>query len=157
MGVGDCTVDRGGSFSVSYVNSEFNCRGAEWTLLLQPDVKGDALIIGGASVASLAIPHLSKMFKSLEVWQPFQQYSDEDTKAWAAESCRTAAIGCIECKGPIIDAVKAELTPIHERAKEFEADHDLVRSVINEGCDRARDVARQTISEVRQVMGLEYS
>ena len=91
------------------------------------------------------------------VWNLHQVYSDEETKAWVAEGCRTAGIGCIECKGPIIDAVKAELAPIHERAKEFEADHDLVRSVINEGCERARDVARQTITEVRQVMGLEYS
>jgi len=91
------------------------------------------------------------------VWNLHQVYSDEETKAWAAEGCRTAGIGCIDCKGPIIDAVKAELTPIHERAKEFEADHDLVRSVITDGCERARDVAKQTITEVRQVMGLEYT
>lgn len=91
------------------------------------------------------------------VWNLHQVYSDEETKAWVNEGCRSAGIGCIDCKGPIIDSVKAELAPIHERAKEFEADHDLVRNVINEGCDRARDVAKQTISEVRQVMGLEYS
>jgi len=91
------------------------------------------------------------------VWNLHQVYSDEETKSWANQGCRSAGIGCIECKGPIIDSVKAELTPIHERAKEFEADHDLVRNIINEGCDRARDVAKQTISEVRQVMGLEYS
>ncbi len=91
------------------------------------------------------------------VWNLHQVYSDEETKSWVKEGCRTAGIGCIDCKAPIIDAVKAELTPIHERAKEFEADRDLVRSIINEGCDRARDVAKQTISEVRQVMGLEYS
>ncbi|MCW8987168.1 MAG: tryptophan--tRNA ligase [Gammaproteobacteria bacterium] len=91
------------------------------------------------------------------VWNLHQVYSSEETKAWVNEGCRTAGIGCIECKGPIIDAVKAELEPIHERAKEFEADRDLVRNIINEGCDRARDVAKQTITEVRQVMGLEYS
>ena len=91
------------------------------------------------------------------VWNLHQVYSSEETKSWVGEGCRTAGIGCIECKGPIIDSVKAELAPIHERAKEFEADHDLVRNIINEGCDRARDVAKQTITEVRQVMGLEYS
>ena len=91
------------------------------------------------------------------VWNLHQVYSNEEVKAWVNEGCRTAGIGCIDCKGPIIDAVQAELTPIRERAKEFEADHDLVRNIINEGCDRARDVAKQTISEVRLVMGLDYS
>jgi len=91
------------------------------------------------------------------VWNLHQVYSDEETKAWAANGCRTAGIGCIECKGPVIDAVKEELTPIHERAKEFEGDRELVRNIINEGGERARDVAKQTINEVRQVMGLEYS
>jgi len=91
------------------------------------------------------------------VWNLHQVYSDEETKTWVNEGCRAASIGCIDCKGPVIDAVQAELTPIRERAKEFEADHDLVRNTINEGCDRARDVAKQTIAEVRQVMGLEYS
>ena len=91
------------------------------------------------------------------VWNLHQVYSDEETKAWAANGCRTAGIGCIECKGPVIDAVKEELAPIHERAKEFEGDHELVRNIINEGGERARDVAKQTINEVRQVMGLEYS
>ncbi len=91
------------------------------------------------------------------VWNLHQVYSDEETKSWVNEGCRSAGIGCIDCKGPIIDSVKAELGPIHERAKEFEADKDLVRNIITDGCDRARDVAKQTITEVRQVMGLEYS
>jgi tryptophanyl-tRNA synthetase len=56
----------------------------------------------------------------------------------------------------VIDAVQAELAPIRERAKEYEDNIGLVRNIINEGCDKARDVARQTLSEVRQVMGLEY-
>ena len=91
------------------------------------------------------------------VWNLHQVYSDEDTQSWVQEGCRSASIGCIDCKGPVIDAMQAELAPIRERAKEFEADRDLVRNTINEGCERARDVARQTITEVRQVMGLEYS
>ena len=91
------------------------------------------------------------------VWNLHQVYSDDETRTWVNEGCRSAGIGCIDCKGPIIDAVRAELEPIHERAAEFEADHDLVRNIINEGCDRARDVARATITEVRQVMGLEYT
>jgi tryptophanyl-tRNA synthetase len=91
------------------------------------------------------------------VWNLHQVYSDDDTKSWVQQGCRSASIGCLDCKGPIIDAVQAELAPIRERAKVFEADHELVKNTINEGCERARDTAKQTIIEVRQVMGLEYS
>ena len=90
------------------------------------------------------------------VWKLHQVYSDEDTQQWVQEGCKSAGIGCLDCKGPIIDAVQAELAPIRERAREYEENIGLVRNIINEGCDKARDVARQTLSEVRQVMGLEY-
>ncbi len=90
------------------------------------------------------------------VWKLHQVYSSEDVRDWVQKGCRSAEIGCLDCKGPIIDAVQAELAPIHERAKEYEKDLDLVRKIITEGCDKARDVARQTLTEVRQAMGLEY-
>ena len=90
------------------------------------------------------------------VWKLHQVYSAEDVRNWVQEGCRSADIGCLDCKGPIIDAVQAELAPIHERAKEYEKDLDLVRKIITEGCDKARDMARQTLTEVRQAMGLEY-
>jgi tryptophanyl-tRNA synthetase len=90
------------------------------------------------------------------VWKLHQVYSSEDVRKWVQEGCRSADIGCLDCKGPIIDAVQAELAPIHERAKEYEKDLDLVRKIINDGCDKARDMARQTLTEVRQAMGLEY-
>ena len=90
------------------------------------------------------------------VWKLHQVYSSEDVRNWVQEGCRSADIGCLDCKGPIIDAVQAELAPIHERAKEYEKDLDLVRKIITEGCDKARDMARQTLTEVRQAMGLEY-
>jgi tryptophanyl-tRNA synthetase len=90
------------------------------------------------------------------VWKLHQVYSDQDVQQWVQEGCTSASIGCLDCKGPVIDAVQAELAPIRERAKEYEDNIGLVRNIINEGCDKARDVARQTLSEVRQVMGLEY-
>lgn len=90
------------------------------------------------------------------VWQFHEVYSDESVKQWVQEGCRSASIGCIECKQPVIDAVLAELGPIQERAAEFEGDPDLVRNIINEGCERARDEARATMDEVRHVMSLEY-
>jgi tryptophanyl-tRNA synthetase len=90
------------------------------------------------------------------VWKLHQVYSSEDVRNWVQKGCHSAEIGCLDCKGPIIDAVQTELAPIHERAKEYERDLDLVRKIITEGCDKARDMARQTLTEVRQAMGLEY-
>jgi tryptophanyl-tRNA synthetase len=63
------------------------------------------------------------------VWQFHLVYSDEETRAWAEEGCRTAAIGCLDCKQRVIDAVLAEQAPIRERAVEYESQPDLVRSI----------------------------
>ena len=90
------------------------------------------------------------------VWQFHLVYSDEETKNWVQEGCRSAGIGCIDCKMPVIEAVLEELAPIQERAREFEEDRGLVRNIIHEGTEKARDVARQTLIEVRAAMGLEY-
>ncbi len=90
------------------------------------------------------------------VWDLHQVYSDEKTKSWVMEGCRSAAFGCLDCKKPLIDAVIAEQEVIITRAKEFEDDPRLVRNIINEGCDQARDVARETLESVRQAMGLSY-
>ncbi|NVZ09622.1 tryptophan--tRNA ligase [Allochromatium humboldtianum] len=91
------------------------------------------------------------------VWQFHQVYSDSSVHEWVQQGCRSAGIGCLECKQPIIDAVLAELAPIQERAREYEAQPDLVRSILNEGCEKARDVARETMEEVRHAMSLVMS
>jgi len=91
------------------------------------------------------------------VWPFHQVYSSESVREWVQQGCRSAGIGCLECKQPIIDAVQAELTPIQERAREYEAQPDLVRSILNEGCEKARDVARETMDEVRHAMSLVMS
>ncbi|WP_456447822.1 tryptophan--tRNA ligase [Thiolapillus sp.] len=90
------------------------------------------------------------------VWEFHKVYSDDTVQNWVQEGCRSAGIGCIECKQPVIDAVLAELKPMQERAAEYESDPDLVRNIINEGCEKARDEARDTMEEVRHVMSLEY-
>jgi len=90
------------------------------------------------------------------VWSLHQVYSSDEIKTWVQEGCRTAGIGCLDCKGPVIDAIQQELAPIRERAVEYEKDKGLVRNILSEGCDKARDVAKQTLSEVRQSMGLDY-
>ena len=83
-------------------------------------------------------------------------YSKPETREWAAGNCRTAGIGCLECKKPLIDEIVAEIRTIRERAREYEDNPELVRGIISEGCDKARDVARATLEEVRSAMGLEY-
>ncbi len=90
------------------------------------------------------------------VWQFHQVYSDDEVKQWVQAGCRSASIGCLECKQPVIDAVLAELAPIQARAAEYEKDPDLVRNIIDEGCEKARDEARATMEEVRRVMSLDY-
>ena len=90
------------------------------------------------------------------VWQFHQVYSDDATRGWVQEGCRSAGIGCLDCKQRIIDAVNAELTPMRERATGYAEQPDLVRSIIAEGCEEARDVARETMDDVRAAMGLGY-
>ncbi|MEW8115325.1 MAG: tryptophan--tRNA ligase, partial [Candidatus Thiodiazotropha endolucinida] len=88
------------------------------------------------------------------VWQFHLVYSDEGTKQWVEEGCRSAAIGCLDCKGPVIESVLNELKPMQQRAAEFEAQPDRVRHIITEGSERARVVAQETMREVREAMSL---
>ncbi len=90
------------------------------------------------------------------VWSFHKIYSDESTQSWVQQGCRSAGIGCLECKEPVIQAVAAELAPIRTQALEFESDPNHVRSIIADGCEGARDVAKETIEDVRQAMGLDY-
>ncbi|HEX8884737.1 MAG TPA: tryptophan--tRNA ligase [Noviherbaspirillum sp.] len=91
------------------------------------------------------------------VWQLHKVYSDAPTKEWAATGCRTAGIGCLECKQPVIDAVLKEQEPMRERAQQYLDDPTLVRAIIADGCEKARRMAQETMRDVRDVMGLSYS
>jgi tryptophanyl-tRNA synthetase len=91
------------------------------------------------------------------VWQLHQVYSDESTKEWVQQGCRTAGIGCIECKQPVIDGILKEQAPMRERAQTYLDDPSLVRAIIADGCEKARELARETMRDVRESMGLNYS
>jgi len=91
------------------------------------------------------------------VWQFHLVYSDDKRREWVQQGCRSAGIGCLECKQPVIDAVVEELKPIRERAARYLEDPTLVRSVVADGCEKARKEAQETLRDVRQVMGLNYS
>ncbi|MDD9893566.1 MAG: tryptophan--tRNA ligase, partial [Gammaproteobacteria bacterium] len=88
------------------------------------------------------------------VWELHKVYSDEERQQWVKQGCTSAGIGCIDCKMPVIEAMEKELAPMRERAQEFDSQPDLVQSIIEEGNERAREQARDTLREVRQVMGL---
>jgi len=91
------------------------------------------------------------------VWQLHEVYSDKATQDWVQEGCKSASIGCVQCKAPVIEGVLAELKPMQERAKQYAEDHALVKNVIAEGCEKARKLARETMRDVRDAMGLNYS
>jgi tryptophanyl-tRNA synthetase len=90
------------------------------------------------------------------VWEFHRVYSDGPTRAWVEQGCRSAGIGCLQCKQPVIDAVLAEQAPMRERARQYEDDPTLVRSILADGCEKARDLAADTMREVRAAMGLAY-
>lgn len=91
------------------------------------------------------------------VWQFHVIYSDDSTREWVAQGCKSAGIGCLECKQPVIDAVLKEQDGMRERAQPYLDDPSLVRSIVADGCDRARKLAQETMREVRDAMGLSYS
>ncbi|MDE2337784.1 MAG: tryptophan--tRNA ligase [Gammaproteobacteria bacterium] len=88
------------------------------------------------------------------VWDLHKIYSGEDVRTWAAEGCRSAGIGCLECKQPVIDKVVEEVTGMRRRAQEYTDNPELLRDVIAEGAEKARDAARETLDEVRRAMHL---
>ncbi|MBI3918006.1 MAG: tryptophan--tRNA ligase [Betaproteobacteria bacterium] len=91
------------------------------------------------------------------VWQLHLVYSDEQRRQWVQQGCRSAGIGCLECKQPVIDAVLEEQKPMRERAGIYVEDPTLVRNIIADGCEKARELAQETLRDVREVMGLNYS
>ncbi|MCF8191234.1 MAG: tryptophan--tRNA ligase [Burkholderiales bacterium] len=91
------------------------------------------------------------------VWQFHLVYSDDGRRNWVTEGCKSAGIGCLECKQPVIDAVLAEQGPMRERAEPYLEDPTLVRNIVADGCEKARDLARETMRDVREAMGLGYT
>ena len=88
------------------------------------------------------------------VWDLHRIYSDETTRKWAAEGCRSAGIGCLDCKQPVIDKIVAEVTEMRRRAQEYVENPELLRDIVAEGAEKAREAARETLEEVRRAMHL---
>jgi len=88
------------------------------------------------------------------VWDLHRIYSDEATRKWAAEGCRSAGIGCLECKQPVIEKIVAEVTEMRRRGQEYVENPELLRDIVAEGAEKAREAARETLEEVRRAMHL---
>lgn len=88
------------------------------------------------------------------VWTLHEIYSDEPTRKWADQGCRSAGIGCLECKKPLIEKVVEEIGGNRKRAQEFEENPEIVRNIVAEGAEKAREAARTTLDDVRRAMHL---
>ena len=91
------------------------------------------------------------------VWLFHKVYSDDATQQWVTRGCKSAGIGCIECKQPVIDGILKEQEPMRERAQQYLDDPSLVRAIVADGCDKARKFAQETMRDVREEMGLSYN
>ena len=90
------------------------------------------------------------------VWDFHKVYSDDSTRDWVVQGCTTAGIGCLDCKQPVIDAIIREQQPWRERAEAYLSNPKQVHWIVEMGTERARTVARQTMKDVREAMGLNY-
>jgi tryptophanyl-tRNA synthetase len=90
------------------------------------------------------------------VWDLHRIYSDDATQAWVQQGCRTAGIGCLDCKKPVIESVLKQLEGFRQRAREYVEDPERLRTIVSEGCERAREAARATMDEVREAVRLDY-
>jgi tryptophanyl-tRNA synthetase len=90
------------------------------------------------------------------VWQFHKIYSDESTKTWVQEGCRSAGIGCVDCKRPVIEAINRELQPIQVSIQDYQSDLGSVKRIVAEGSEQAREEAGKTLRDVKEVMGLDY-
>lgn len=91
------------------------------------------------------------------VWQFHKIYTDTEVHQWVQEGCRSAKIGCLECKQPVLEAILAEQAEMRERAQPYVENPGLVRNVVADGCEQARKLAQATMRDVREAMGLDYT
>ncbi|HVL10147.1 MAG TPA: tryptophan--tRNA ligase [Burkholderiaceae bacterium] len=90
------------------------------------------------------------------VWQLHLVYSDEPTREWVQKGCRSAGIGCLECKQPVIEGILREQQPMAERAQKYVDQPGLLRDILEHGREAASRAAGETMREVRDAMGLSY-
>jgi len=88
------------------------------------------------------------------IWTMHLIYTPEDRQSELAHGCRTAGIGCLQCKRVLHEEIVADLAPVQARWRDLEAHPDDVRDVLREGADRVRPIAQATVEEAKEKMGL---
>jgi tryptophanyl-tRNA synthetase len=86
-----------------------------------------------------------------------KMFSDQETIAKVWEGCRTAGIGCIECKRWVSDAVVKVLEPVRERRAKYENNPRLAWDILENGSEKARKIAKETMEEVREFFADEVA
>jgi tryptophanyl-tRNA synthetase len=89
------------------------------------------------------------------VYSLHEFFTDPARRAEIAVQCRAATIGCVDCKRILADGITEKLAPIRERARELREHPDRVNEMLAEGASRARVIARATLAEAYERMGLE--
>ncbi len=90
------------------------------------------------------------------VWDLHKIYSTQATQEWVQQGCRSAGIGCLQCKQVLIDEIEKEQGVIRARMEEYQENPQLIRDILHDGAEVVREVARETLAEVKEAMGLEY-
>lgn len=88
------------------------------------------------------------------VWQLHKFYSDQEVKTWVDSGCRSASIGCLDCKCALISAIEKEQQPIRERANYYQGNKELINSIIEQGMQQSSIVAKNNLIEIKHAMGL---
>ncbi len=90
------------------------------------------------------------------VWRLHEIYSNKEVLQWVDNGCRSAKIGCLDCKGPLIDSINKEQLKFIENSKQYSKDYNLVKNILTDGAEKAIDIAENTIQIVKKVMNINY-
>ena len=90
------------------------------------------------------------------VYSMQKNYLSDDQLAWVENGCRTASIGCIDCKKPLIEAINEEQESLRHEAEPYIKNPDLVRDILVEGSEKARVIAKETMDDVRAAVGIAH-
>ena len=90
------------------------------------------------------------------VYSMQKNYLSDEQLSWVENGCRTASIGCIDCKKPLIEAINEEQEALRQAAEPYLKNPDLVRDILVEGSERARVIAKETMQDVRAAVGISH-
>jgi tryptophanyl-tRNA synthetase len=123
------------------------------SLLAGPDELWDQLRTAATDPARVRLsdPGTPEICNIFTMHKAFSPQEDID---WAAEGCRTAGIGCVDCKKRVAENMLQELEPIQQRYQDLVDNPDRLQAVMQDGAARSREIARATIQEVREKTGL---